>query len=264
MSNKLYSTYTLGDLELSSRMVMAPMTRNGAANGAMPTDLNTEYYRQRASAGLIITEASQVSAEGVGYPSTPGIYSDEQVAGWRKITDAVHSQGSHIFIQLWYCGRISHPSLLPDGQTPVSPSAIQPEGEAVTAEGMQPFVQPRELLTDEIPGIVAQYHHAAEQAKLAGFDGIEIHAANGYLIDQFLRDGSNLRSDRYGGNVENRMRFLNEVLDAVSEVWPSNRIGVRLTPENNFNSMSDSDPVKHFSYFISQLNQRDLAYLHVL
>jgi len=264
MSNKLYSAYTLGDLQLSNRMVMAPLTRNRAADGAVPTELSTEYYRQRATAGLIITEASQVSAEGVGYPGTPGIYSDQQVAGWRKVTDAVHNEGGQIFIQLWYCGRISHPSLLPDGQTPVAPSAIQPEGEAVTAEGMQPFVQPRELLADELPGIVAQYKHAAKQAKLAGFDGIEVHAANGYLLDQFLRDGSNQRDDQYGGNIENRMRFLNEVLDAVSEVWPTRRIGVRLTPENSFNSMSDSDPVTHFSYVISQLNQRDLAYMHIL
>ncbi len=183
MSNSLYSTFTIGDLQLSNRMVMAPMTRNRAAKGAVPTDLNATYYRQRARAGLIITEASQVSAEGVGYPATPGIYSDEQVAGWRKVTDAVHAEEGHIFIQLWYCGRISHPSLLPDGQTPVAPSAIRPEGESVTLEGMQPFVEPRALLTSEIPGIVAQYRHAAEKAKQAGFDGIEVHAANGYLID---------------------------------------------------------------------------------
>lgn len=264
MSNILFSTFTLGDLELSNRMVMAPMTRNRASGGGVPTDMNAEYYRQRASAGLIITEATQVSPDGVGYPGTPGIHSDEQVAGWSKVTEAVHQEGGHIFLQLWYCGRISHPSLLPNGQTPVAPSAIRPEGEAITLEGMQAFVTPRALLSEEIPGIVAQYRHAAEQAKQAGFDGVEVHAANGYLVDQFLRDGSNHRDDNYGGNKENRMRFLNEIMDAVEEVWPANRIGVRLTPENSFNSMSDSDPFNHFSYFISQLQPRGLAYLHIL
>jgi N-ethylmaleimide reductase len=264
MNNTLFSTFKIGDLELPNRMVMAPMTRNRASQGAVPTEMNAMYYAQRATAGLIITEASQVSAEGVGYPATPGIYSDEQVEGWRKVTGAVHENGGRIFIQLWYCGRISHPSLLPDGQTPVAPSAIQPEGEAFTLEGMQPFVMPRALETDEISAIIAQYRHAAEQAKKAGFDGIEVHAANGYLIDQFLRDGSNHRDDEYGGSVENRMRFLNQVLDAVCEVWPANRVGIRLTPENSFNSMSDSDPQAHFSFYIQQLNQRDLCYLHIL
>jgi len=264
MSNKLFSAYRLGDLQLNNRMVMAPMTRNRTGKGGVPGDLNAEYYRQRASAGLIIAEASQVSAEGVGYPATPGIYSPDQVSGWRKVSDAVHQEGGHIFIQLWYCGRISHPSLLPTNQTPVAPSAIKPEGDAITYHGIQPFVEPRALLKDEMPGIVAQYRYAAERARQAGFDGIELHAANGYLIDQFLRDGSNQRDDEYGGNAENRMRFLNQVLDAVSEVWPTNRIGIRLTPENCFNSASDSDPETHFSYFIEQLNGRNLAYLHIL
>lgn len=264
MSPDLFSPVALGDLTLANRLVMAPMTRNRAGAGNVPTALNAEYYRQRADAGLIITEASQVSPEGVGYPATPGIHSDEQVAGWRLVTDAVHQAGGHIFVQLWYCGRISHPSLLPDQQTPVAPSAIRPEGEAITYEGMQTYVEPRALETEEIPGIVAQYVHAARQAKAAGFDGIEVHAANGYLIDQFLRDGSNQRTDQYGGSVENRMRFLNEILDAVCEVWPANRVGVRLTPENSFNSMSDSNPRQHFEYFVRQLSPRGLAYLHVL
>ncbi|MGD8577655.1 MAG: alkene reductase [Thiohalophilus sp.] len=264
MNVSLFSPITLGDLELPNRMVMAPMTRNRANQDNAPHDLNAEYYAQRATAGLIITEASQVSADGVGYPATPGIYSPEQVEGWRKVTEAVHAKGGHIFLQLWYCGRISHPDLLPNNATPVAPSAIQPEGEAFTFEGLKPFITPRALETDEIPGIVSQYRHAAEAAKQAGFDGIEVHAANGYLIDQFLRDGSNHRTDEYGGSVENRMRFLNQVLDAVSEVWPSQRIGIRFTPENSFNSMSDSDPQKHFAYFIEQLNARKLAYLHVL
>ena len=260
----LFSAISLGNLNLTNRMVMAPMTRNRAAEGAIPQAMNVEYYRQRASAGLIITEASQVSAEGVGYPATPGIYNQQQVDGWQKITDAVHKEGGHIYIQLWYCGRISHPDLLPDQQTPVAPSAIRPEGEAITYEGMKAFVEPRALEVSEIENIVGQYKNAAQMAKQAGFDGVEIHAANGYLIDQFLRDGSNQRSDAYGGNEENRMRFLNQVLDAVLEVWSSNCVGIRLTPENSFNSMSDSDPQTHFSYFITQLNSRNLTYLHLL
>ena len=265
MSTKdLFSAITIGNLNLKNRIVMAPMTRNRAAEGNIPQDINVEYYRQRADAGLIITEASQVSPEGVGYPATPGIYNDEQVAGWRKITDAVHGEGGFIFLQLWYCGRISHPDLLPDGQTPVAPSAITPEGEAITFEGMKAFVKPHALETDEIKSIVSQYKNAAQKAKDAGFDGVEIHAANGYLIDQFLRDGSNQRTDEYGGSEENRMRLLNEVIDAVLSVWDSKNVGVRLTPENSFNSMSDSDPQAHFNYFISQLNERNLAYIHLL
>ncbi len=264
MSNDLFSPFTLGDISLSNRLVMAPMTRNRANQDNAPHSLNVQYYQQRATAGLIITEASQVSPQGVGYPATPGIYSDAQVTGWREVVDAVHAEGGHIFIQLWYCGRISHPSLLPENQTPVAPSAIRPAGDAFTFEGLQPFVEPRALDAAEIKQIVAQYKHAADMAKQAGFDGIEVHAANGYLIDQFLRDGSNQRTDEFGGSVENRMRFLNQILDAVCEVWPSQRVGIRLTPENSFNDMSDSNPAEHFCYFIKQLNSRNLAYLHVL
>jgi N-ethylmaleimide reductase len=260
----LFEPTTVGNLNLKNRMVMAPMTRNRAAEGNIPQAMNAEYYRQRASAGLIISEASQVSPEGVGYPGTPGIYNDEQVAGWQKVTDAVHDEGGYIYLQLWYCGRISHPDLLPDKQTPVAPSAIKPEGEAITFEGMKAFVEPRALEINEIQNIVAQYKHAAQMAKQAGFDGVEIHAANGYLLDQFLRDGSNKRNDMYGGNEENRMRFLNQVIDAVLEVWQSNSVGLRLTPENSFNSMSDSNPQAHFNTFITQLNARNLAYLHIL
>ncbi len=264
MSDTLFSPLKVGDLEVANRMVMAPMTRNRADQNNAPHDLNATYYQQRATAGLIITEASQVSPEGVGYPATPGIYSEEQVTGWKKVVDAVHARGGHIFIQLWYCGRISHPDLLPNNQTPVAPSAIKPEGDAFTYEGLKPFETPRALETEEIKHIVSQYKHAAASAKQAGFDGIEVHAANGYLIDQFLRDGSNQRTDEYGGSDENRMRLLNEVLDAVCEIWPANRVGVRLTPENSFNSMSDSDPQKHFAYFINELSKRRLAYLHIL
>jgi len=263
-ANDLFSPVTVGELTLKNRIIMAPMTRNRAATGNVPQAMNVEYYRQRASAGLIITEASQVSEDGVGYPATPGIYNDAQVAGWRKITDAVHAEGGRIFIQLWYCGRISHPDLLPDNHAPVAPSAIKPEGEAVTFEGMKTFIEPHALQIDEIQAIITQYKNAAEKAKQAGFDGVEIHAANGYLIDQFLRDGSNRRNDEYGGNKANRMRFLNQVLDAVLEVLPSHQVGVRLSPENTFNSMSDSDAQAHFDYFVSHLNGRNLAYLHVL
>lgn len=264
MNKNLFSAVTVGKLGFPNRIVMAPMTRNRADKHDAPHSLNVEYYRQRATAGLIITEGSPVSQEGIGYPATPGIHSEAQVTGWRKITDAVHAEGGHIFIQLWYCGRISHSSLLPDKQTPVAPSALRPEGDAVTYEGPKPYIEPRALETSDIHGIVAQYKHAAEMAKQAGFDGIEIHGANGYLVDQFLQDGSNKRTDQYGGNVENRMRFLNEILDAVCEVWPSNRVGLRLAPENSFNSMSDSNPQEHFGYFIAQLNPRNLAYLHIL
>lgn len=260
----LFSAINLGNLKLNNRIVMAPLTRNRAATGNVPQAMNVEYYRQRASAGLIISEATQVSPEGVGYPATPGIHSEEQVAGWKKVTEAVHKQGGRIYNQLWYCGRISHPDLLPGKQLPVAPSAIAPEGEAVTYEGMKTFVVPHALVASEIQTIVEQYQHAAQMAKLAGFDGIEVHAANGYLIDQFLRDGSNQREDEYGGSVENRMRFLNEVLDAVLQIWHSQNVGIRLTPENRFNSMSDSNPQAHFNYFISQLNARNLAYMHML
>jgi len=263
-ADPLFTPVTLGNLTLKNRIVMAPMTRNRAAEGNIPQAMNVEYYRQRASAGLIITEASQVSPEGVGYPGTPGIYSEAQVKGWQKVTDAVHDEDGFIYLQLWYCGRISHPDLLPDKQTPVAPSAIKPEGEAITFEGMKAFVEPHALEIDEIKSIVNQYKHAAHMAKQAGFDGVEIHAANGYLIDQFLRDGTNQRSDEYGGNEENRMRFLNQVIDAVFETWDSNNVGIRLTPENSFNSMSDSNPQAHFNTFIRQLNTRNLAYMHIL
>lgn len=260
----LFAPFQLGDLTLANRLVMAPMTRNRAAeNGVVPT-LMASYYRQRASAGLIITESVPVSPEGVGYPATPGIDTETQAMSWRGVTDAVHSADGHIFIQLQYCGRISHPSLLPDNATPVAPSALRPAGQAVTYTGMQDFVTPRVLETREIPGIVAQFQHGAEMAKRAGFDGVEIHGANGYLIDQFLRDGSNHRTDAYGGSAQNRMRLLNEILDAVCAVWPVRRVGVRLSPENSFNSMSDSDPQTHFGYFVEQLSPRGLAYVHVL
>lgn len=263
-ASSLLSPVKLGAVSLKNRVVMAPLTRNRAGEGNVPQDLNVEYYQQRASAGLIITEATQISPEGVGYPATPGIHSSEQIEGWRKVTQAVHSKGGKIFLQLWFCGRISHPSMLPDNQTPVSASAIKPSGEAITYEGMQEFVEPRALEVDEIKAIVDQYRVAANNAKAAGFDGVEVHAANGYLLDQFLRDGSNKRTDNYGGSVENRSRFLMEVLEAVYEAWEPDHVGVRLSPENGFNDMKDSDPQNTFNEVAERLSSQGLAYLHVL
>ncbi len=263
-SRSLFTPIAIGPYLLPNRIVMAPMTRNRAGQGNAPTALNAEYYAQRASAGLIITEASQVSPQGVGYPGTPGIHTDRQVAGWRLVTGEVHARGGRIFLQLWHVGRISHPSLQPDGELPVAPSGIKPAGEAFTFEGMQPFVTPRELGTHEIPGIVGQFREAAVNAKTAGFDGVEIHAANGYLLDQFLRDGTNQRGDRYGGSVENRVRFPLEVVQAVAEVWGSDRVGVRISPTGTFNNMHDSSPDRTFGGFVEKLAPLGLAYLHVV
>jgi N-ethylmaleimide reductase len=260
----LFSSYQLNGLQLPSRMAMAPMTRNRAGQGNVPTELMATYYEQRASAGLIITEATQISPQGIGYPGTPGIHSDEQVAGWKHVTDAVHKSGGRIFLQLWHVGRISHPSLQPDGALPVAPSAIAPAGEAITFTGMQKFVTPRVLEIGEIPGIVNDFAEGAKRAKAAGFDGIEVHAANGYLIDQFLRDGANQRTDAYGGPVENRARFLREVTEAVIGVWGADRVGVRLSPTSAFNDMSDSDPHKTFGHAASVLNGIKVGYIHVV
>lgn len=258
----LLSPVELGRYTLPNRMVMAPLTRNRAGVGNVPHALNAEYYRQRASAGLIISEATQISPQGVGYPGTPGIHSPEQVEGWKLVTQAVHDKGGRIFLQLWHVGRISHPLLQPNGALPVGPSAIAPEGMASTLEGEKPFVTPHALEIDEIAGIVEDYRKAAENAMAAGFDGVEIHSANGYLLDQFLQDGVNKRTDRYGGTVENRARFLLEVTEAVVSVWGSDRVGVRLSPASTFNDVSDSNPVETFSYVAKALNQFNLAYLH--
>ncbi len=264
MSGNLFEPFQLGHLALANRMVLAPMTRNRATEDGLVLPMTATYYQQRASAGLIIAESTPVSAEGVGYPLTPGIYSTAQAKAWRRMTDAVHAVGGHTFVQLQHCGRISHPSLLPNMVKPVAPSELTPYGQAVTYAGMQDYVTPRALGAHDIPGIVGQFQHAAEMAKLAGFDGVEIHGANGYLIDQFLRDGTNHRTDAYGGGVQNRMRLLNDILDSVCSVWPAQCVGVRLTPENRFNSMSDSAPQAHFEYFAEQLKPRGLAYIHVL
>jgi N-ethylmaleimide reductase len=259
----LLSSYQMGALQLPNRLVMAPLTRNRAV-GTTPNALMVEYYKQRATAGLLITEATQISPQGVGYPSTPGIHSPEQVAGWKAVNEAVHQAGGRIFLQLWHVGRISHPSLQPNGDLPVAPSAIAPAGEAATYEGMKPFVTPRALELSEIPGIVEQYRQAAANALEAGFDGVEVHGANGYLLDQFLRDGTNHRTDAYGGPVENRARLLLEVVEAVVGVWGAGRVGVRLSPSGTFNDMSDSDPESTFGYAVEALNRFDLAYLHLV
>ncbi len=254
----------LGALELPNRVVMAPLTRNRAGAHGVPQDINTAYYAQRASAGLIITEGSPVSPQGVGYPGTPGIFTDDQAAGWRRVTDAVHGKGGHIFLQLWHVGRISHPSLQPGGAVPVAPSAIRPAGDAFTEAGLVPYVEPRALDAGELPGIIAQHAEAAANAERDGFDGVEIHAANGYLLDQFLRDRTNKRRDAYGGPVENRARLLLEVTAAVTKVFPADRVGVRLSPINTFNDIADSDPEATFGYVAQALNRFPLAYLHVV
>ncbi len=260
---KVFSPIQLGPCALKNRMAMAPMTRNRAGLGNVPQPMNAEYYMQRASAGLIITEGSQVAAEAVGYPATPGIHSSEQVAGWNKVTEAVHAKGGRIFLQLWHCGRISHPSLLPGGMLPVAPSAIAPKGEVFTPEGMKPFATPHALTLDEIPGVIEQYRSAARHALEAGFDGVEIHGANGYLLDQFLRDGSNQRSDAYGGSFANRARLILEVTEAVCGEWGADRVGIRLSPLQPFNDMRDSEPEAIFAYVVERINQFGLAYLHV-
>jgi len=262
MSNNLFSSIELAGQTLTNRMVMAPLTRNRAPDG-IANNMMAEYYSQRAGAGLIISEGTQISQQAVGYPGTPGIYTQQQVDGWKQVTDAVHKKGGRIFAQLWHCGRVSHPDFH-SGKLPVAPSAITPAGEAITFEGMKTFVEPRALQASEIPEIIEQYRHAAICAMDAGFDGVEIHAANGYLIDQFIRDGSNQRTDRYGGSLENRTRMLLEIVAAVGNVIGFEKIGVRLSPVNAFNDISDSDPQTTFNHVTTSLNGLGLAYLHVV
>ena len=264
MSLNLFSPAKLGAISLNNRIVMAPLTRNRAGEAGVPQPINVTYYEQRASAGLIITEATPISPMAHGYPMLPGIYTDAQIAGWKKITDAVHAKGGKIVIQLWHVGRISHPSLLPNDATPVAPSAVKPAGKAFTYQGLVDYVEPRALDASELPGIVADYVHATKAALAAGFDGVEVHSANGYLLDQFLRDGSNKRTDNYGGSFENRARLLMEVTKAVVNVAGADKVGVRLSPVNPFNDMNDSDPQALFNYVAGQLNQFGLAYLHAV
>lgn len=260
----VFSPYAMGPLQLKNRMVMAPLTRSRAGAGNVPSDMAPTYYSQRAGAGLIITEATQAGADGQGYIATPGIHNDAQVAQWKKVTDSVHQQGGLIFVQLWHVGRISHPDFR-GGQLPVAPSAIAPRGvQTYTAQGLQPIPAPRALQTDEIPGIVDEFRLAAKNAQAAGFDGVEVHGANGYLLDQFLEDGTNRRTDDYGGSVENRARLLFEVIDAVTQVCGSERVGVRLSPGGTFNDMCDCHPQDTFGYVVRRLATLNLAYLHLI
>ena len=261
----LLTPLSMGPLTLPNRVVMAPMTRNRAEKGNVPAPISATYYGQRASAGLIVTEATQVCPMGQGYISTPGIHSNEQVEGWRRITETVHQKGGVIFLQLWHVGRISHPSLQPDGALPVAPSAVRANVQAYTASGFKACPTPRALAAEEIPAIVAQYARAARNALDAGFDGVEVHAANGYLIEQFLRDSGNHRSDAYGGSREKRARFLLQVVEAVASVCGGGRTGVRLSPLSPVNDLAlDSDPADTYGYVVEQLNDFGLAYLHVI
>ena len=264
----LFQPITLGALELPNRIVMAPLTRSRASQpGDVPTEMNAEYYAQRAGVGLIVSEATQVSPQGKGYAFTPGIHSAEQVAGWRKVTDAVHEAGGRMHLQLWHVGRISHPDLQPNGQLPVAPSAIKPEGaQTYTSKesGMVDIPRPRALEAEELPGVAEQFRQGAENARKAGFDGVELHAANGYLLDQFIRSGSNRRDDQYGGSVENRLRFPMMVVEAVKQVWPAERIGIRVSPTGSFNDMSDEDPVATYGALARKIQAAGLAYIEVV
>ena len=261
----LFTPVTLGALALPNRIVMAPLTRCRADAEHVPTEIMIEYYAQRASAGLIVGEATMaIEGHSAFGGREPGIYSDAQVVAWKKITDAVHARGGRMVLQLWHGGRACH-SLLNNGTQPVAPSALRIENaETHTPKGKQPYEIPRELRDDELPGIVEGFRHAAENALAAGFDGVEVHGANGYLLDEFLRDGSNRRSGPYGGVIENRARLLLEVVDAVTAVWGANRVGVRISPLNSFNDMKDTDPVSLTSYVAAQLSQRVIAYLHLM
>ncbi|MFZ1027438.1 MAG: alkene reductase [Limnoraphis robusta] len=258
----LFSPVQLGAYTLPNRIIMAPMTRL-RADDTVPTALMGIYYAQRADAGLIVTECTMVSPLSKGYMNCPGIYSSEQVEGWKQVTQAVHDAGGRIFLQLWHSGRVAHSSLL-DGETPVAPSAIAGEGQLHTPVGKVALETPRALEIDEISEIIEQFHQGAKNARSAGFDGVELHGAFGYLIDQFLQDGSNQRSDQYGGTVENRARFLLEVVEAVTQVWGGDRVGIKLSPSNTFYGMKDSDPKATFSYIIQELNRFNLAYLHLM
>jgi 2,4-dienoyl-CoA reductase-like NADH-dependent reductase (Old Yellow Enzyme family) len=256
----LFDSAQLGDLTLRNRVIMAPLTRCRASAGRVPNALMAQYYQQRASAGLILTEATSVAPMGVGYPDTPGIWSAEQVEGWKLTTDAVHQAGGLIFLQLWHVGRISDPSYL-NGELPVAPSAIAAEGHVSLVRPEKNYETPRALATDEMPGIVAAYRLGAENAKLAGFDGVEVHGANGYLLDQFLQDSTNQRTDAYGGSLENRARLMLEVTDAVIDVWGAGRVGVHLAPRGDAHTMGDSNPLATFSYVAEQLGKRKIAFI---
>lgn len=260
----LFQPLQMGALELPNRILMAPLTRSRAEDGHVPSSLMAQYYAQRASAGLIIAEATMVMEGNSSFWHEPGIYSEAQIAGWRETTDAVHAAGGRIFLQIWHGGRACHP-LLNGGKQPVAPSPLPiVDDEVHTPEGKKPYVVPLELRDDEIPGIIEGFKQAAINAKAAGFDGVEVHGANGYLLDEFLRDGSNQRTGNYGGPIENRARLMLEVLAAVSEVFGSDRVGLRISPLNSYNSMIDSDPIGLCVWLATQLNEYNLAYLHVM
>jgi len=263
--NPLFTPFTIGDLELPNRLIMAPLTRGRADDGSIPNEMMAEYYRQRASAGLIITEATHISPQGRGWVGAPGIHNAEQVRGWQRVTDAVHAEGGRIFLQLWHMGRASHPDFHEGGALPVAPSAIAIANDEIhTPLGKKPYAMPRALERDEIPGVVQQYATATRLAQEAGFDGVEIHGANGYLIDQFLRESSNQRTDEYGGSVANRARFLLEVTEAVVSAWRPERVGLRISPTSGYNGQGDSDPEALFTRVARELNRFGLAYLHAL
>ncbi len=267
MSGKeiMFTPVSLGAIQLKNRLVMAPLTRMRAIAGHVPNPLAKTYYSQRASAGLIITEATQISPLGMGYPATPGIYTPEQTAGWKEIVEAVHAKGGAIVAQLWHVGRISHSSLHPEHGVPEAPSAIAPAGQTYGADWqLQDYETPKAMSVEDIARLLKEYELAAQNAKAAGFDGVEIHAANGYLLDQFLQDKTNQRQDQYGGSIENRLRILGEVIEAVAKVFPSDRIGIRLSPYGTFNDMGDSDPVALFTAAIQKLNGYNLAYVHMI
>ncbi|GGX80551.1 alkene reductase [Massilia dura] len=260
----LFSPARMGAFALANRIVMAPVTRSRYGEDGIPGELHATYYAQRAGAGLIVAEATNISAQGRGYAATPGIWTDEQVEGWKKVTDAVHGAGGKIVLQLWHVGRFSSTELQPDGEAPVAPSAIKAEGNTYTTAGFVPVSMPRALETNEIPGVIEQYRHAARNARRAGFDGVEVHSANSYLLDQFLRDSTNHRTDHYGGSVENRTRLTLEVTEAVAEIWGSDRVGIRLSPvsPDAGNTPLDSNVMATYGHLIQQLNRFKLAYMH--
>lgn len=262
MSTNLFTPIKVGDLELPNRVFMAPLTRLRCSPGRVPNALMAEYYVQRSSAGMILSEATSVTPQGVGYPDSPGIWSEEQVEGWKLVTEAVHKAGGRIFLQLWHVGRISDPVYL-DGELPVAPSAIAAEGHVSLVRPKRDYVTPRALDLAEIPGVVEAYRKGAENAKRAGFDGVEVHGANGYLLDQFLQDSTNKRNDAYGGPIENRARLILEVVDACVDVWGAERVGVHLSPRGESHSISDSDPLATFGYVMKELDRRNIAFVCV-
>ena len=265
MTSPLLSPFRLGDLELPNRVVMAPLTRSRSDGDGLVPGFAADYYAQRADAGLVISEATNISPQAVGYALTPGIWSDAQVAAWAPVVDAVHAAGGRFFLQLWHTGRISHPDLH-DGELPVAPSAIRPEGQAFTADGMKDHVEPRALETDEIPAIVEDYRRAAENAKAAGFDGVEVHSANNYLLEQFVRDSTNQRSDEYGGSIENRLRFPLAAVQAAIDVWGADRVGIRLSPATTQpgGSELDSTVMETYGTYVDRLSALGLAYTHFI